>query len=148
MGAGTGTTAAGAEGAGAAAGAADGAGEEGAGTGTGIGTLLDTVFGSSGMSSVRFGSLGEAEGAGTVCWVDDSPGITVGSGAAGFGLAVASGVGNPVKFNPGSLLPIDQKKIVPITPKATTMPINSSKPSREERGSGGGDVIYLSSCSK
>ena len=148
MGAGTGTTAAGAEGAGTVAGAADGAGAEGAGTGTGIGTLLDTVFGSSGMISVEFESFGEAEGAGTVCWVGDSPGITVGSGAAGFGLAVALGVGNPVKFNPGSLLPIDQKKIVPITPKATTMPINSSKPSREERGSGGGDVIYLSSCSK
>jgi hypothetical protein len=111
--------------------------------------LLDTVFGSSGMSTVRFGSLGDAEGVGTVCWTGDSPGITVGSGAAGVGLAVASGVGNPVKFNPASLLPIDQKKIVPITPKATTMPINSSKPSREERGSGGGEfVIYLSSCSK
>ena len=100
-------------------------------TGAGAkGMVLEAAVGSTGIGTtgVRFSEASGVEG--SMAWGrGESCGNTGGSGAAGVGLAVALGIGKPVRFNPSSFLPITQKKIAPMAAKATTMPINSSKPS-------------------
>ena len=61
------------------------------------------------------------------------PGFVVGS--------LGSGFRNRLRFKPLSRCPSVSARIVPMVAKAITIPINSSKPSRDESGSGGGTFV-------